>query len=279
MRVDAHQHYWKLERGDYGWLTPNLKKLYRDYLPADLLATLQAQRIDKTIVVQAAPTVAETEYLLELCEQEETLVGVVGWLDLDASDFSQHYTRLRNNPYFIGLRPMLQDIADDMYILRPRVMRSLQQLAEDQFPLDLLVHPRHLPHVITMLEQVPGIRAVVDHLAKPNIAEGILDPWRSDIAQIAQYPNVYCKLSGMVTEAQHERWTATDFIPYVQHILSIFGSKRTMFGSDWPVCLLAARDYGQVIHLLEDVLPEDLTALDRDNIFGLNALEFYKIIL
>lgn len=276
MRVDAHQHYWKLERGDYGWLTPDMGSLYRDYLPDDLSSLLSANHIARTIVVQAAPTVAETQFLLELCEQEATLAGVVGWLDLEADDFEQQFARLRKNRYFIGLRPMLQDLKDDSYILRPKVMRSLQMLDDEAFPLDLLIYPRHLPHIVSLLERIPGLRAVVDHLAKPDIAAGVLDPWRRDLARVAEYTGVYCKLSGMVTEARHGEWQMDEFVPYVHHVLDIFGTSRVMFGSDWPVCLLSA-DYGQTLDVLEATLPTGLNRHELERIFGLNAVEFYKL--
>lgn len=274
MRIDAHQHYWKLERGDYGWLTPDHGVLYRDYMPEDLQLHLATHHIDRTIVVQAAPTIEETEFLLDLCEREKTLAGVVGWLDLEADDFERQYERLRRNRYFIGLRPMLQDLADDAYILRPHVLRSLERLAKDSFPLDLLVRPRHLPHLAKLLKRLPQLHAVVDHLAKPNIATGEWEPWRHDLAQLADYPGIYCKLSGMVTEARHRAWQSADFTPYVRHVLDVFGISRVMFGSDWPVCLLSA-DYAQTIHVLEAALPSEISASDREALFGGNALKFY----
>lgn len=279
MRIDAHQHYWKLDRGDYGWLKPSAGILYRDYLPSDLTPHLKQTAIDQTIVVQAAPTLAETEYLLELCEQEPTLAGVVGWLDLESDDFTAQLERLSGNPYFLGLRPMLQDLEDDTYILRPKVLRALEQMAERQTPLDILVFPRHLPHIKRMLDQVPGLRAVIDHLAKPSIADGTLEPWSTEIARItSDHPQVYCKLSGMVTEADHETWKPEDFIPYVHHIVASFGPERILFGSDWPVCLLAA-SYQEVVALLESVLPEGMAPADKEKLFGANAAVFYKLPL
>ncbi|WP_213584101.1 amidohydrolase [Paenibacillus sp. J2TS4] len=275
-RLDAHQHYWKLDRGDYGWLTPEAGILYRDYLPEDLKEHLQAQSIGQTIVVQAAPTVEETEYLLSLCEQEETLAGVVGWLDLEADDFVEQYERLSQNHYFVGIRPMLQDLPDDRWILRPKVIQALRRLARDEFPVDLLVKPRHLGPVLELMQLVPELRAVVDHLAKPYIKDGIMEPWRTQLKELAQYERVYCKLSGMVTEADLTGWQKEDFIPYVHHVLESFGSERVMFGSDWPVCLLAAT-YSEVTHLLESCLPESVTESERELIFGHNAAQFYRL--
>lgn len=277
MKIDAHQHYWQVKRGDYGWLTPDQGVLYRDYMPKQLRPHLAQHQINRTIVVQAAPTIEETLFLLRLCEEENTLAGVVGWLDLESEHFATEFSRLRSNPYFIGLRPMLQDIEDTSYILRPQVLRSLELIAAASFPLDLLIQPRHLPSVINMLERIPDLHTVVNHIAKPCIAKGELDPWRSDLARLANHhPNVYCKLSGMVTEAVHGRWNTEDFIPYVSHVLDIFGPSRVMFGSDWPVCLLSA-DYSEVIVLLESLLPEHWGALEYKLVFGDNAARFYRL--
>lgn len=278
MQIDSHQHYWKLERGDYGWLTPKAGILYRDYLPQHLTDQLKACRIEKTVVVQAAPTVAETEYLLSLCEQEESLAGVVGWLDLESTGFAKEFSRLKTNPYFVGIRPMLQDLNDDKYILRPQVMKALQLMQEHQFPLDLLVFPRHLPYVQEVLNQLPELKAVVNHLAKPNIAGDEWELWRSHIEAIAANPQVYCKLSGMVTEADLQKWKKEDFAPYVNHIFSIFGVNRIMFGSDWPVCRLAA-EYQTVYMLAQELLSDKINEADREKIFGENAVRFYNLAI
>jgi L-fuconolactonase len=275
-KVDAHQHYWKVDRGDYGWLTSETGVLYRDYLPADLKPLLAECGISHSIAVQAAPTVAETEFLLSLCEEEPTLAGVVGWLDLEADDFPAQFIRLRRNPYFVGLRPMLQDLEDDAYILRPKVVESLKLLASHEFPLDLLVYPRHLPYVLQLIDKLPELRAVIDHAAKPNIAGSVLEPWRGLMKDIAAHPNIYCKLSGMVTEADHHRWRLEHFIPYVHHVLECFGTSRVMFGSDWPVCLLAA-GYGDVYRLLQEAVPSGLSETEAGRLFGGNALEFYRL--
>jgi len=275
MRIDAHQHYWKTERNDYGWLTPETGLLYKDYLPEQLHGHLNKHAIDRTIVVQAAPTVEETEFLLSLCEQDPTLAGVVGWIDLEADDFRETYARLRQNPYFVGIRPMLQDLPDDRWILRPKVLEALQVLAADRFAIDLLAKPRHLPHIVELLERVPDLHAVVDHIAKPFIKDRIMEPWGEHIRQIAAYGNVFCKLSGMVNEADTD-WKPDDFVPYVRHVVEAFGPDRLLFGSDWPVCLLAA-SYDQVIGLVQQTLPSTLTADELEAIFGGNAIRFYGL--
>ncbi|MEK8127561.1 amidohydrolase family protein [Paenibacillus filicis] len=276
MRIDAHQHYWKVERGDYGWLTPEQGILYRDYGPDELCPELAQQQMERTIVVQAAPTVGETRYLLELCEREESLAGVVGWVDLEDDGVERLLDELARSPYFKGVRPMLQDLEDDAYILRSQVLRSLSLLAERGLTLDILVRPRHLPYVAEMLERVPELAAVVDHIAKPAIAGGELEPWLSGLEKVASHPQVFCKLSGLVTEADLAHWTDADIRPYVTEVCRLFGPERLMFGSDWPVCLLAA-SYGEVAALLERLLPDSWGEAERAAVFGGNAARFYRI--
>ncbi|USK36657.1 amidohydrolase family protein (plasmid) [Bacillus sp. F19] len=275
MRIDSHQHFWTLYRGDYGWLTPELKVLFRDYLPGDLLVHLKENQFDQTILVQAAPTLAETEYLLRLYEQNDFIAGVVGWLNLESANFEKEYKRLKSHKGFVGIRPMLQDLEDDQWILRPEVNNNIQLLVDDDFPIDILVFPRHLPYIIRLLKIFPNLRAVINHIAKPDIANGILEPWKDHMAEIALYEKVMCKCSGMITEAK-QPFSSSDIQPYVQHIISVFSAEKVMFGSDWPVCLLAG-DYKQVYETLKETLPENLSRNDLQGIFGKNAARFYKL--
>jgi L-fuconolactonase len=249
--------------------------LMRDYLPADLAPHLAKHRIEKTVLVQAADTVAETDFLLDIAQQTDSVAGVVGWLDME-SDFLAQFERYCQNPKFIGIRPMLQDLPDDDYILRPRVLAALKHVAERDFPFDILTYPRQLPYVLQALEQVPNLRGVVDHISKPNIREKQREPWYSDIAKVAAHPRIYCKLSGMITEADTQHWTAEDLRPYIEHVLDCFGAERVLFGSDWPVCLVAG-SYDQVIGALETVLRPHLDATTERAVFGENAARFYKI--
>ncbi len=274
-RIDAHQHYWRTDRGDYGWLTPDTGILYNNYGPEQLRPLLAENGVSRTIVVQAAPTVAESEYLLSLCDEDDSIAGVVGWVDIDSDRFAEDLEQLRRHPKFVGIRPMIQDLAAD-YMLKPEVLRSLAVLEELQFPIDLLIRPQHLPYAVQALERVPRLRAVVDHLAKPHIAAGTIEPWAEDLAKLARFEQVYCKLSGMVTEAEHGNWRLEQFVPYVHHAVSIFGTERLMFGSDWPVCLLSA-EYGETVRLLHEALPAGLTEEQLGGIFGGNALRFYGI--
>ena len=196
-----------LSRGDYGWLTPDMDVLYRDYLPGDLKPALDRHHIDKTILVQAAPTVAETDFMLSLAAAHDSIGGVVGWLDMADAEFPRLFERYLQNPAFVGLRPMLHDLADDSWVTQPVVLDNLKFLADHNFPFDFLVRPQHLPHVLRTLEHVPHLRAVIDHIAKPEIGAGKWEPWAALLGEIAQHENVSCKVSGMVTEADHAKWT------------------------------------------------------------------------
>ena len=276
MRIDSHQHFWKASRGDYSWMTPAVPRLCRDYFPADLKPSLDKHRIDKTILVQAAPTVEETDFLLGLAQPHDFVAGVVGWLEMDNKDFARQFEQYRRKPKFIGLRPMLQDLPQDDYIVRPRVLESLQLLAEQDFPFEFLTYPRHLPYVLQVLDKVPGLRAVVDHISKPEIKLRKMQPWKSLMREVAQHPNVYCKLSGMITEADQASWTPDDLRPYIEHVVDSFGFERVMFGSDWPVCLLAGT-YDQVVDALSTVLRPRLDDASEAAVFGLNAARFYKV--
>lgn len=276
MRIDAHQHYWRLARGDYFWMTPDMTVLYRDYQPSDLAPHLATHDIAKTVLVQAADTVAETEYLLELATQHDSIAGVVGWLDMESPHFEGELERLKAHPKFKGIRPMIQDIEDDTWMLRSKVRQNFRVLVEHGIAYDFLTHPCHLKHALEIIRTTPGLRCVVDHISKPRIKDGTLDPWRDDLAAIAKHDNVYCKFSGLVTEADHDHWTLEHLRPYAEHVVACFGVDRVMFGSDWPVCLLAA-SYDQVIDTAEQLLEPHLDAPSRKAVFGGNAARFYQL--
>lgn len=277
MRIDSHQHYWKANRGDYHWMSPAVPLLCRDYLPADLRPALLRHRIEKTILVQAAQTVAETDFLLKLAAADDSIAGVIGWLDMEAPAFIEQFERYRTHPKFLGLRPMLQDLPDDQWILRPRVLTALEYVADADLPFEFLTYPRHLPFVLQALQSIPRLRAVIDHISKPEIRAGKLEPWKSWISLLAPHPNLFCKISGMITEADHQLWHLDDLRPYVEHVIHCFGPDRVMFGSDWPVCLLAG-SYDQVIGALEEIVaPNCSQGLER-KLFGDNAAAFYKLV-
>jgi L-fuconolactonase len=275
VRIDSHQHFWRASRGDYHWMSESVPVLCRDYMPEDLELILARHRIDSTVLVQAAQTVAETDFLLELAAQHEWIAGIVGWLDMESPEFARQFTHYRRNPKFIGLRPMLQDIPDAEWILRPQVLRSLQIVADDDFPFEFLTYTRHLPHVLKALDQVPLRRAVVDHISKPEIARRVMDPWRSLMAELAGR-GLFCKLSGMVTEDDHAHWSAQSLQPYIQHAVESFGWDRVMFGSDWPVCLLAG-SYDDTVSALKTALGSQMDDDSERKLFGENAARFYKL--
>lgn len=274
--VDAHHHLWKVERGDYQWMSPDDAVLCRDFLPDDLRPLLRKAGVNCTVVVQAAETEAETEFLLSLAEKTDFIAGVVGWLDFEDPEFAAKLERLLTRPKFVGLRPMLQDMDDDHYILRPSVMANLQHLSMTRAALDILVYPRHLPAIVQVLDAVPRLKAVIDHAAKPAIYEGRIASWADDIANVARFSNIFCKLSGMVTEASHDDWKPFDLAPFVHHLLDVFGPERVMFGSDWPVCLLAA-SYAEVLNALRFVADPLLTSDEMEKLYGRNAERFYGL--
>ncbi|WP_026695328.1 amidohydrolase family protein [Peribacillus kribbensis] len=272
MRVDAHQHFWRLDRGDYGWLTPEFGMLYQDFLPDQIRPHLLKHDIQRTILVQAAPTIAETEYLLSLYARYDFIAGVVGWLDLEAGEFKKEFERLLDDQGFVGIRPMLQDLEDDQWILRPDVLKSIEILAERDFPIDLLIKPRHLPHIRTLMREFPELRAVINHIAKPDISSGLDKEWKEGIEELAGYPHIMCKLSGIITEAA-QPYSVSQIRPFVHHVVEAFGKDRVMFGSDWPVCLLAG-SYDDVYGALRNTLPD---SIDLQKLFGENAARFYQL--
>lgn len=238
MRIDAHHHVWRLDRGDYGWLTPALGPIYRDFGLSDLTPRLTRHGVEATILVQAAPTEAETAFLLDVAERDPVVAGVVGWADFEASDAAANVARLASNGLLVGLRPMVQDIADDDWLLRGVLAPAFDALVRHRLVFDALVLPRHLPRLLRIVDRYPGLGVVLDHLGKPQIGAGTLDPWRDDVARLAERRNVSCKLSGMVTEAAAD-WQLDHLRPYVEHILACFGPDRILWGSDWPVVNLA----------------------------------------
>jgi L-fuconolactonase len=272
--IDSHQHFWAIARGDYGWMGQHVAPLLRDFMPEDLAPLMARTGITRTIAVQAADSEAETEFLLQLAERTGFIAGVVGWLDMDSDAFPERLDHLRRSAKFVGLRPMLQDLPDDRFILRPRVLRHLGLMADRGLALDVLIVPRHLPHVREALALTPGLRAVIDHMAKPEIAAGRLDPWREGIAAVAALPDVSCKLSGLVTEAPAGSWTPDHLRPYVDHVVDCFGPDRLMFGSDWPVCTLAAT-YAEVNNAARLLTARHFGPADMEKLFSTNAARFY----
>jgi L-fuconolactonase len=263
MRIDAHHHLWTLARGDYGWLTPALAPIYRDFALADLAPHLAASKIKGTILVQAAPTEAETMFLLDVAVEAELVRGVVGWTDFDAADAVARIDALASRKLLVGLRPMVQDIADDDWLLRPTLAPLLTAMAKAGLVFDALVLPRHLPKLLRLIDRHPNLTFVLDHCGKPRLATGEIESWRADIALLAERENIFCKLSGLVTEAARD-WHIADLRPAADHVCACFSPQRMMWGSDWPVVDLAG-GYAQWLAaaqtLLADFSPDETAAV------------------
>ena len=265
MKVDAHHHLWRLGRGDYRWLTPDLAPLYRDFMPVDLSPELAASDVVATVLVQAAPTVAETLFLLGVAAQWPVCRGVVGWCDLAATDAPSRLAALAADPRLKGVRPMVQDEPDSAWLLQEPVQAAAAALARLGLAFDALVRADQIASVAAFADRTPGLQVVLDHAGKPDIAGGAWEPWAADIAALARRPNVACKLSGLLTEAGARAGDA-DLAPYVDHLLATFGPSRLMWGSDWPVLTLAA-GYSD-LHSQSQRLLRALSTDERDAIFG-----------
>jgi L-fuconolactonase len=272
MRIDAHHHLWTLARGDYGWLTPKLAPIYRDFRLSDLAPHLAAAGIEGTILVQAAPTEAETMFLLNVAETAEVVRGVVGWTDFDAADGASRIEALAARKLLVGLRPMVQDIADDDWLLGTALPPLLTAMARNGLAFDALVLPRHLPRLLRVVGRHPDLQFVLDHCGKPPLATGEIAPWQRDIALLAGHPNIVCKLSGLVTEAAPD-WQIADLRQAVDHVVTCFGPRRMLWGSDWPVVNLAG-GYAKWLAAAENLLA-DLAPHEKAGVFGGNAAHIY----
>jgi L-fuconolactonase len=275
MRIDGHQHFWTTQRDDYGWLTPDLEALYRDFMPEDLQPLLDRAGVDHTVLVQAAATTDETRYLLGIAEHHPMVAGVVGWVDMDSpTEAVEALDEFVQHPKFVGVRPMIQDIADPAWIDRPELGIVLDALIENNVRFDALVRSVHLPFLLNCLTRHPGLRVVIDHGAKPDIAGGEWQPWADSIAAIANQTSAYCKVSGLITEADSSQ-TYADVMPYLDHLLDMFTPERLIWGSDWPVLNLAGDYDGWYAISIERL--SQLEKKDQENLLGRNAIRFYGL--
>ena len=272
-RIDAHMHVWQLSRGDYGWLTPDLPAIYRDFTIDDVRASWKQAGIDAAILVQAAPSLEETRYLLAVAESEPRVKGVVGWIDMLATDAVGQLDRLASNRLLRGIRPMLQDIPDDAWMLKAELTPVYRALVDLDLRFDALVLPRHLPNLLRLIERHPDLNIVIDHGAKPPIGEH-LGTWHKDMAQLADIPHVHCKLSGLVTECRGQTSKAA-LEPVSEALLDLFGPERLMFGSDWPVCTLRST-YVQWWQWAQE-LTIHLSPDRKSALFGGTAQRFYGL--
>src|SRR2546428_2002285 len=273
--VDSHQHFWQVGHFDYPWMSSEVEVLYRDYLPATLEPILKACGVAKTVLVQASNSLAETYWLLSLADHYHFIAGVVGWVDLTDPRMEEELEVLTAYPIFKGIRHLVESEPVEDWLAEPSVLRGLRVLERHHVSYDLLVHTRHLKHVKTVAENSPELRLVVAHMAKPPVASGEVTEWANEIKAVAAFPNVHCKLSGLVTEANHTSWSADDLRPFVECALEFFGPERLMFGSDWPVCLLAA-SYDRVLESVHSLLAV-LSDEERNRNFAENAMNFYRL--
>lgn len=277
--IDAHQHFWQHALPfDYSWQdAPELAPIRRDYLPDDLAPLLRAAGVERTVFVQTQHNVEENRWALGLAEQYPFIAGVVGWVDLASGVCEEQLLEFKDHPKFVGVRHITQDEPDEDFIVRPDVLRGLKVLEKHGVPFDLLFFAQHLRHAPMLARALPELPLVIDHLAKPKIKLREIDAWARELRAAAAAPNVHCKLSGMITEADWRAWRPADLKPYVEVALEAFGPERCLFGSDWPVCELAG-GYGQV----RDALVESLGPIspsEREQIFGGAAARFYGLEL
>jgi len=275
MRLDSHQHFWSYSEREYDWIDERMSRIRRNFAPGDLEPILRRNGFDGSVAVQVRQSLEETEYLLGLADEHDFIRGVVGWVDLRSPGARRDLERLSEHPRFLGVRHVVQAEPDDRFLLRDDFLQGIALLRDLDLTYDILVYHRHLPVVVDFVARFAGHRLVLDHIGKPAIAKGELEPWASSIRKLGKMENLYCKVSGMVTEADWAGWKKSDFTLYLEIVLESFGPRRLLFGSDWPVATLAA-SYGKVVEIVEDFL-DPLSAAEKDAVFGGNAADFYGL--
>jgi L-fuconolactonase len=275
LKIDAHHHFWKFDPQEYGWIDENMQVLRRDFLPADLHKEMAAAGMSGSVAVQARQTVEETRWLLELAGQNDFMKGVVGWVPLADPQVGGVLDRFAANKKLRGVRHVLQDEPDENHILREDFNRGIRELAHHNLTYDILIFERHLPQTIRFVDQYPKQVFIVDHLAKPRVKYKAISPWREHMRELAQRENVYCKISGLATEADHKNWTEAQLDPYIDTVLSAFGAKRAMFGSDWPVCLLAL-SYQRWVEIAGPATAR-LSSDEQQRFWSGTAIEAYRL--
>lgn len=275
MKLDSHQHFWNYDPAQHVWMTDAMAVLRRDYLPGELLPLLHASGFDGTIAVQARQMIEETEWLLKLADENDFIKGVVGWVDLRSPKLREQLERFAPHPKLVGVRHVVHDEPDDNFMLLPEFRRGIAQLREFDLTYDLLLFPKHLPVAVKLVSEFPEHAFVLDHIAKPAMREGVISPWREDLKRLAEFPNVFCKLSGLVTEAHWKQWQPGDFQRYLDVVVEAFGTDRLMIGSDWPVCTLSG-DYAATLGVVVDYVNKFAPPV-REAILGANCARFYGV--
>ena len=275
IKIDAHQHFWQYNPAEHVWMTDEMAAIRRDFLPPDLKPLLERLGFEGCVAVQARQNLEETQWLLELASRHDFIRGVVGWVDLRSPELVSQLERFAGQKKLIGVRHIVQDEPDDEFMLRGDFRRGIARLEDFNLAYDVLIYPRQLSAAIRLVEEFPRQRFVLDHIAKPAIGEGKMEPWATGIRRLAQMPNLYCKLSGMVTETCWQGWQASDFRPYLDVVFEAFGPARLMIGSDWPVCTLSA-SYESAMSLVLDYIGQ-LRVAEQDGILGGNCARFYNL--
>ena len=274
-KIDAHQHFWQYNPAEHVWMTDEMASIRRDFLPQDLKPLLDGAGFDGCVAVQARQSLDETRWLLQLAGQYEFIRGVVGWVDLRSPNLEAQLGEFSGQEKLVGVRHVVQDEPDDAFMIRDDFRRGIARLASFNLTYDVLIYPRQLPAAIRMVEEFADQRFVLDHIAKPLIGEGKMEPWATGIRTLAENPNLYCKLSGMVTETRWRQWQAADFRPYLDVVFEAFGPDRLMIGSDWPVCTLSA-SYESAVGLVFEYIRQ-LPASQQAAILGGNCARFYNL--
>jgi len=275
MRIDSHQHFWHYTAAEYGWIDDSMAAIRCDFLPSDAKREMERAGIHASVAVQARQTLEETRWLLDLAEANPFVAGIVGWVDLQAEDVALQLQHFSNCPKLVGVRHIVQAEADDRFLLRPAFCRGISLLQELDLTYDILIYPGHLPVAAEFVARFPGQRFVLDHLAKPEIRTGEIRTWEKGIRRLAGFQNVFCKVSGLVTEADWHRWTRGQIRPYLDVVFDCFGVDRLLAGSDWPVCTVAA-DYSSTISIIDQYL-DGRPASERDAVMGGNAARFWRL--
>jgi len=275
MRIDAHQHFWCYTAAEYGWIDDSMAAIRRDFLPAGARREMDSAGIDACIAVQARQTLEETRWLLELAEKNSFIAGVVGWIDLQADDVAEQLQQFAGHPKLVGVRHIVQSEPDDRFLLRPAFCRGMSVLGDVDLAYDILIYPKHLHVATELVSRFPRQRFVLDHLAKPDIRRGEIQTWEKEIGELSRFENVFCKVSGLVTEADWNRWTPEQIRPYLDVAFDCFGAHRLLAGSDWPVCTVAA-DYGSTMAIIDQYLI-GRPAAERDAVMGGNAARFWRL--
>lgn len=275
MRIDAHQHFWQYNPQRDGWITDDMRVLQKDFLPHHLQPLLQQEGFDGCVAVQASQSEEETEFLLQLAAQNDFIKGVVGWVDLQSNTVEERLRYFSGFSRLKGFRHIVQGEADEQFMQRPAFMHGISLLQQFNFTYDILIYSNHLPGAEKLVASFPAQKFIVDHVAKPQIKVGGIENWKRDLRRLAQHPNVYCKVSGLVTETHWLHWTESDFTPYLDVVTEAFGTARLVYGSDWPVCLLAAT-YQQQLNIVQKYF-QTFSEKEQAQIFGSNAQQFYQL--